>query len=571
MSPKTVTPLIALVALIGSLRARLNPSVTSRKVLGGVALAFASWALPALAEAVVAVDCSNPKHTISSRVNSPGIVIVVRGTCTENVVITSDDVTITTDGVSPATISALDTSQPTIRLDGAHRIRIDGVTPGGLTISGGTYGILASRGSTLDLSNCTVAGNSQNGVVASYSSTLSVDSCTVGPNTGNGVGASNTASLAITNSTVTNNTAAGVFAVRSSFVRVGQDLAGTPIAKPVTVSGSGGNGIAISESSAGSVVGGVVENSGATQLFVGRGSSGQIGLGSNNLTGGVTIRNGASHGISVEGGNATIVFSTITSNASTGILISNAGSARIGLLNGVGSGATRVSSNGSVGIHVAIGASAFIGGTTIDGNGTDPGAGLGRFGIQVFQGSVTLAGNNVITNNANTGIFVAQGGRVLVGDGAFGLGTTNTISSNGNGGIFAFQGGIISARNATISDNTGAAVQAFEAGVVELFGSTAVTVPAVGSTPGAVVQFGSTLQLSQTASIISATGDGIQTSNLTAISIGNGNTVQGNGAGGVGVRCFSSPPLTASAVTLTGNLSNVTGATGTFVGCNVFQ
>src|SRR5437867_3638032 len=484
MSTKTVTPLIALVALIGSLRARLNPSVTSRKVLGGVALAFASWALPALAEAVVAVDCSNPKHTISSRVNSPGIVIVVRGTCTENVVITSDDVTITTDGVSPATISALDTSQPTIRLDGAHRIRIDGVTPGGLTISGGTYGILASRGSTLDLSNCTVAGNSQNGVVASYSSTLSVDSCTVGPNTGNGVGASNTASLAITNSTLTNNTAAGVFAVRSSFVRVGQDLAGTPIAKPVTVSGSGGNGIAISESSAGSVVGGVVENSGATQLFVGRGSSGQIGLGSNNLTGGVTIRNGGSHGISVGGGNATIGFST---------------------------------------------------------------------------------------NNANTGIFVAQGGRVLVGDGAFGLGTTNTISSNGNGGIFAFQGGIISARNATISDNTGAAVQAFEAGVVELFGSTAVTVPAVGSTPGAVVQFGSTLQLSQTASIISATGDGIQTSNLTAISIGNGNTVQGNGAGGVGVRCFSSPPLTASAVTLTGNLSNVTGATGAFVGCNVFQ
>ena len=98
-----------------------------------------------------------------------------------------------------------------------------------------------------------------------------------------------------------------------------------------------------------------------------------------------------------------------------------------------------------------------------------------------------------------------------------------------------------------------------------------MTVPAVGSTPGAVVQFGSTLQLSQTASIISATGDGIQTSNLTAISIGNGNTVQGNGAGGVGVRCFSSPPLTASAVTLTGNLSNVTGATGTYVGCNVFQ
>src|SRR2546428_4859956 len=181
MSPKTVTPLIALVALIGSLRARLNPSVTSRKVLGGVALAFASWALPALAEAVVAVDCSNPKHTISSRVNSPGIVILVRGTCTENVVITSDDVTITTDGVSPATISALDTSQPTIRLDGAHRIRIDGVTPGGLTISGGTYGILAPRGPTLDLSHWTLAGHSHKGGVRRHSSAPPGRPCPGGP------------------------------------------------------------------------------------------------------------------------------------------------------------------------------------------------------------------------------------------------------------------------------------------------------------------------------------------------------------------------------------------------------
>src|SRR5437899_284701 len=315
MSPKTVTPLIALVALIGSLRARLNPSVTSRKVLGGVALALASWALPALAEAVVVVDCSNPKHTISSRVNSPGVVIIVQGTCTENVVITSDDVTITTDGVNTATINARDPSQPTIQLDGAHRVRIDGVTLGGLAIGGGTIGVYALRGSTLDLSNCTVRGNSMNGVVASHGSTVSVDSCTVGPNTGNGVGASNTASVVITNSTVSGNTATGIFAVRSSHLRVGQDLVGTTSVKPVTVSGNGGNGIAISESSAGNVVGGVVESSRGSNLFVGRGSSGQIGLGVNNLTGGVTIQNGLSNGLAIEGGNATIVFSTIMSNA----------------------------------------------------------------------------------------------------------------------------------------------------------------------------------------------------------------------------------------------------------------
>src|SRR5438445_8693491 len=175
MIPKTVVPLITLVAVIGSLRARLNPSVTSRRVLGGVALALASWALPALAEAVVVVDCSNPKHTISSRVNSPGVVIIVQGTCTENVVITSDDVTITTDGVNTATINARDPSQPTIQLDGAHRVRIDGVTLGGLAIGGGAIGVYALRGSARDLTNCTVRGMSLDGVGAPHGRALSVE------------------------------------------------------------------------------------------------------------------------------------------------------------------------------------------------------------------------------------------------------------------------------------------------------------------------------------------------------------------------------------------------------------
>ena len=159
-----------------------------------------------------------------------------------------------------------------------------------------------------------------------------------------------------------------------------------------------------------------------------------------------------------------------------------------------------------------------------------------------------------------------------------GLPTTNTISGNStstsptsNGGIFAFEGAVIRVNDATIINNTGPAVQAFERGTIELRGSTTVTVPASGATAGAVVQFGSTLRLRDSASIVSATSDGIQASNLTAVNIRDATSVvQGNGAGRFGVLCFASAPTEAGAVTLTGNLTSVTGNAGAHVGCNVF-
>lgn len=427
----------------------------------------------------VNLNCGKPNHTIgmtlAHNTAATDLVIVVRGTCTENVVITRDNLTITTDGTNAASVVAADTTISTIVLDGAHRVVIDGLFANGISISGGTFGISATRGSSLEVANCAVSGATNTGILASYSSVVSIDLCSVTGNA-NGAGAANTASAVITNSTVSGNTATGLIAVRNSFLRVGQDRFGNPIVKPVTVSGNGANGIAITEGSAGSVVGGTVETSVASNLFVGRASSGQIGLGSNGLTGGVTIRNGSSNGIAVEGGNATIVFSTITGNALRGIVVSNAGSARIGVTNTNSVfGANTISGNGTDGIGVFHSGGAFIGGNTIDANHA--------FGISVGQAAVSIVGGNSITNNAQTGVFV-RAGQVLVGDSGFGAPTTvNTISGNGatgpnTGGIFAFEAGNLLVADATISNNTGAAVQAFEAGVIELRGTTAVTVPA---------------------------------------------------------------------------------------------
>ena len=349
-----------------SRRRRISPCIQSgrslfnRGILLGLIVVGCPWLLASPAAAgKVQINC-NIGQTINGELaahaTDPTLVLVVKGVCTENVVITRDDVTIRSKPTLLVSIIAADSNQPALRLDGARRIVIDGVMANGLTFSGGTVGISASRGSTVEITNCVVTGTSQNGIISALGSSVSVDGCTVSGNTGNGVVAANTAALGITNSTVSNNGMSGIVGVRGSMLRVGQDLAGSLTVRPVTVSGNGSNGIAITESSAGNIVGGTVSQNTATGIFVGRGSSGQIGLGSNGLTGGVSITNGLSNGISVEGGNATIVFNTITGNQLRGIVVSNGGNARIGVTNNNAVfGANTISGNSGDGIGIFAG------------------------------------------------------------------------------------------------------------------------------------------------------------------------------------------------------------------------
>jgi hypothetical protein len=296
---------------------------------------------------------------------------------------------------------------------------------------------------------------------------------------------------------------------------------------------------------------------------VGRASNALIGLGSNNLEAGVSVTDGLSNGISVESANALIILSTITGNQLRGISVSNGGSARIGL-NGTSFDANTISNNGSDGIGLFHGSGAIIGGNTISNNTAS--------GINVGRSNVDVVGGNNIANNGSTGIFVS-GGQALIGDPGFGSpSAVNTITGNGslgpnNGGVFAFLGGTALVADADINNNTGTAVQAFESSSIDLRGATSVTT--TGTADGASVNFGSTLRIRDTASIV-AGGHGISAGNLSGVAVRDGNTVTG-GAGRFGVNCFSPTPMTASAATLNGgNLTQVTGGAGATNGCNVF-
>jgi hypothetical protein len=444
-------------------------------------LLLATGTLPEAVHAAVTVDCSKAGQTIGKKIQPTAkfLEIIVKGNCVENLEIERDDVLITTAG-NPASITAADPARPAIQLDGAHRIAIDG-----LTIAGGSTGVTAARGSSLDLVNCVVQGNSGNGVASSSGSTVTLDGCTVQNNGGSGVVAANAASLAIINSVVTGHASgSGIVAIRSADVRVGQNFAG--VLGAVTVSNNGGGvGFSVTENSAGILVGGTVSGNGRGGVFVGRGSGAMIGIGA---TGGpveTTITGNQGIGINMEGGNATIVASKVLNNTRFGIHLGDGGNGRIGILpTGTGIAPNTISGNGSTGILVR-GGSASIAGNQISGNGTNPADSL-RHGVLVTGGHADLPGENTISNHPVRGVLVSTGGNALIGDPNYsgipssvntitGSGTDASLALGSRGGVLAYRGSAIGLTNAEISGNSGTGVMAAVNSTLDVTGSTVKT------------------------------------------------------------------------------------------------
>ena len=423
-------------------------------------------ALPLAAEAVN-VNC-NAGQTITQALNLTGgggapksLVITVSGTCNENVVITRDDVTINTNGVTPATINAANASLAAIQLDGARRIVIDGVMANGITIVGGLYGLSATRGATASLARCDVSGASSsasNAVLAANDSVLEIDSCVIHDNN-RGAVVSNNASMFVTNSTLRNNVNEGLLAVRGGYLRVGQDRAGTAVARPVTVNNNGTQGISILDSSSATIVASNIHHNSNGVLFQ-RGSAGTVGTGVNGLVSPNTIVDNTatgvniymsstalvqgntidrnSRGVFVGTSSATIIGNSIQNNLGQGngqglgIEVTEKGNARIGVVDGASStSANIISGNANGGIGIFNGGEGVVAGNTISSNG--------GHGINMNMGTLNLVGGNTISGNTLRGISVGAS-RIFQGPGTFGTlpDTADVVQNNGQSGVFLF-------------------------------------------------------------------------------------------------------------------------------------
>lgn len=422
------------------------------------------------AEAAVTVNCNTGgsiQAALDANSSVSPLVLVIKGTCHENVVITRDDVTIKVKGTLPATITPADPNKTTVFVDGGHRITIDGLTAG-ISISGGIYGLAASRGATVSLAHCDVSGATSNAVLASWSSTLDVDNCVIHDNNRGGV-ASNDASLIVTNSTSRNNTNEGLLAVRSAYLRVGQGRSGDPIAAPVTVNNNGGTGISVVDSSSATIVASNIHHNGGSGILFQRGSAGTVGTGVNGFVSPNTIQNNTGTGVNVyqtsaaliEGNtinnnsrgvfvgtsSATIIGNSIQDNTGRGVQVVEKGSARIGVNDGANSApGNTISGNTSDGIGIFDGGEGVVAGNTISSNGGS--------GIATNMATMNLVGGNTISSNAFHGVSVGAS-RLFQGPGTYGSlpNSADVSQNNGLAGLNLFNNASADLYRITLTGN----------------------------------------------------------------------------------------------------------------------
>lgn len=499
-----------------------------RRLLWGVAVLGALFGPVAdLAHADVKttrVDCGKGEtiaHALAQGDDRKPLVIVVKGTCAENVTIERDDVAL--QGESGAAIVAADAARSTIVVDGARRVLIEG-----LTVSGGRHGISAFRNATVDLSACRLEYNAQFGVAASFGSTVIADDCLIQRNSNGGAVASNGGQLVLTGSTVQKNGGNGVMATRTGSIRLGQDFLGGPIApaSAVTVRLNSGSGVVSTDTSTAIVVGGFIANNDVHGVVVSNGSSAQIGAGLNGVTAGVTIQKnsqggGVTHGVTVyqgsraliqgatiddhngngvriEGAAATVVGSTITNSRRYGVEVSNSGSVRLGLTDGSGTNGNTIDGSTLDGVHIVSASSAWMFGNTIQNNK--------RWGVLAVEQSVArFVGLNKVTTNgagANTGgVFLRDASlHVLKGDFLIEP-NTNEITGNFGDGIQAIENATVELRDGVlVSGNTLRQIALFHGGRMRaqdttITGPVPLPPPAPPVTPAVLLGQGSTFRI----------------------------------------------------------------------------
>ncbi len=156
----------------------------------------------------------------------PGDVVLVQGTCRENILIQGEVNRITLDGQGKATIHASDARQPAVQVLGRE------VTIRGLTVVGGQFGISINRGAT-----------------------AIVDSNTIQDATLSGLEVSQNSFARIINNTIRRNQSHGILVLGSSSVYIGLLQTSNKVPQPNVVESNGRDGIMVQRSSTARIIG----------------------------------------------------------------------------------------------------------------------------------------------------------------------------------------------------------------------------------------------------------------------------------------------------------------------------
>jgi len=362
--------------------------------------ALLAWptAASALKDLVIDVNCASGDRIERAldRINvlDRRMIIVVNGTCSENVVIERDDVTLKA-GTSGGGVSAADRTKPAIQVNGARRVLLEN-----LTVVGGLHGVHVAAAGAATVRNSVVRNAASNGVLVDGGSTALVDGCTVENNGASGVAALR-AGAAVHGSTVRGNGLYGVLSANAASVRLGNiDSAGNVCCGSV-VEGNTFDGVLLADAAAALLYGSTIQGNGTTNS---RWGVLAVRHSSVVLRGGNTVRqNGSATG----GGGVFARASTVNTgpgdtpvNPSSNQITANT----IGILAQGNSnvdlrGGTTITGSRFTGVSVDTGTALRTDGTTISGNGAH-----GIFAQR--DAAVELIGiANVVSGNTAFGLY----------------------------------------------------------------------------------------------------------------------------------------------------------------------
>jgi len=178
----------------------------------------------------VTVDCNTggALGPVLSRLQR-GDVVLVQGTCRENVLIQAGVNHITLDGQGKGTIHAPDARQPGVQVLGRE------ITIKRLTLTGGQFGIAINRGAT-----AIVEGNTMQNAALS------------------GLEVSQNSFARVVNNIIRQNQSHGVLVLGSASVHFGVMQTGDRVPQPNVVENNGGDGIMILRSSTARIIGNTI-------------------------------------------------------------------------------------------------------------------------------------------------------------------------------------------------------------------------------------------------------------------------------------------------------------------------
>ena len=188
----------------------------------------------------LSVECNNGAAvgSILGRLK-PGDVVLVYGTCQENILIQPELQRITLDGQRKATIKAVDPTRPAIQVLGRE------VTIKGFTVTGGSFGIAINRGATAVVDNNTIEHAANTGLEVSQVSFAR-----------------------IVNNTIQHNGQNGIFVLGSSSAHIGVWFTDDKVPRPNVIQDNGADGIQVLRSSTARIIGNTLSGNGRNGLTV---------------------------------------------------------------------------------------------------------------------------------------------------------------------------------------------------------------------------------------------------------------------------------------------------------------